>query len=232
MIKLDSPNYTGQNVRIKALHVAGQPEINFLARQVIFKNIITPAWQSEAAYGKMDNIPYYTNTTRQVQIDFQSVVTKEVNYGAVMLMDNIATLMKFQYPRYSYAKQTNARVLSSPPFLEIDHYMVDADDTYGQYDKITGYLNGSLVIQAGSEEGVGGQKVPLLYNVDELGKSNKVFEAAYRISMNITVLHERPPGWVAGDWVADTVLFPDLKYVKEDRRETASRDSDVKEPDP
>jgi len=229
MIKIDSPDYTGQNMRIKALHVGGQPEINFLARQIIFKNIITPTWQSEAAYGKMDNIPYYSNTTRQVQIDFQSVVTKEVDYDAVMLMDNIATLMKFQYPRYSYAKQTNARVLSSPPFLSIQHYMVDAEGSYMQYDEITGYLNGSLVIQAGSEEGVGGQKTPLLYNVpgtDGIG----AYEAAYKISMNITVLHERPPAWVDGDWVGDTVFYADSKFVSEDEPRPQSPDSDAKKP--
>lgn len=227
-------DYTGQNIRITALHVENQPEINFLARQVIFKNILTPTWNSEPAYGKMDNIPYYSNTTRQVQIDFQSIVTEEVEYSEQDLLDNIAALMKFQYPRYSYAKQTGARVLSSPPFLQIEHYMIDASGQYQQYDPITGYLNGSLVIQAGSEEGVGGQKLSLQYGVNFAGgssiKDSTAYETGYRISMNMTVLHENPPGWVGPDWAADTILYGDQETVSVDERRLESDDADVKGP--
>ena len=110
--------------------------------------------------------------------------------------------------------------------------MVDASGEYQQYEPVTGYLNGSLVIQAGSEEGVGGQKVPLLYNIPkgDLVGGDGAYEAAYKISMNITVLHERPPGWVDGDWVADTMLYPDANAVSDFRAETASKDGDVKDP--
>lgn len=200
--------YTGQNIRFTAMHVAGQPQTTFLVNHVTFNNQITPKWSSEAAYGKMDNIPYYSNTTRQVVIDFQTVTNSTAGYNERLLQEAVSNLMKYQYPRYSAAGNAGVKVISSPPFLKIEHFMQDATNTYYEYEPISGYINGNLIISAGSEGGVGGRKLSLQFGSNIPGASNSAaYETGYKVSMTVTVLHETPPGWVGGDWQSDSYFY-------------------------
>ena len=208
---------TGNFIRITALHVTGEPSILFLINRLTFKNVITPSWNAEPAYGKMDDIPFYSNTKRNVQINFNTYVDEKLNYSAVEMQKNVGELIKFQYPRYSYAKRGAARVLSSPPFFRVEHFLQDINNSYYEYDPISGYIVGSLTIDPASEAGFsGGQPLPVLYNQPG-AQPNEVFESGFSIGMNITVLHQDPPGWVRDEWVGNNkVFFSDNDVNNED----------------
>ena len=197
----------GNWIKIQALHVGDNPEITFLINKLTFKNVIGSTWSAEPAYGKMDDIPFYGNTKRSVSLSFNTYVDEKSKYTAVKMQQAVADLIKFQYPRYSYARKGDARVISSPPFFRITHYTRDKLGSYFQYEPITGYVVGNLTIDPASEAGFsGGQALPVIYNAPG-GQSNEIYEQGFSISMNVTVVHEEPPGWVEDKWIGYNKVF-------------------------
>ena len=203
----------GTRLYIQALHVPRQPIINFRCTDITIVNQFSPSWTSEQAYGKMDNIPYYSNTTRQMKVFFQTEVSNINNYTAKELNKNINDFIKFQYPRYvdggSYS------TIQAPPFFRLQHQEEFSDGKFSLYEPVEGYITGDLQVAPGHAEGI----VPdfsdglVKFGVgsganrgDVQSNTNSILENIYKVTFTLTVLHGQVPGW-KGDKFSGKSIF-------------------------
>jgi hypothetical protein len=195
-------------ITIKALHIPGTPSVVFDSSKTTITQNVTPKWSSEAAYGKMDPIPFYQNTERVFQYKFACI--ENTVPGAKKLNEQVDLLQKFQYPRYSGAD--GFQVISSAPVFEISHVVQGAAPrgglfgaatpsvakTYQLYSTVSGYFGGELSIVPGHSGGAGGEIKP------PINSGANLIETAFEISFAFNVLHTSAPGWQQSDWTGDS----------------------------
>ena len=196
-------------ITIKALHIPGTPSVVFDSSKTTITQNVTPKWSSEAAYGKMDPIPFYQNTERVFQYKF--VCIENTVPGAKKLNEQVDLLQKFQYPRYSGAD--GFQVISSAPVFEISHVVQaaaarsggffgastpSAGKTYQLYSTVSGYFGGELSVLPGHAGGAGGEIKP------PIASGANLIETAFEISFSFNVLHSSAPGWQQSDWTGDS----------------------------
>ena len=164
------------SVEIKALHV--NRTVKFACAKLTIKQNFKPNWNSEPAYGKMDNIATYANTTRNVSFSFTCLAKQEI--AAATLKNDIDTFVQMQYPLYTAADQ--GRVLRAPPFFKIRSLNGKL------YNDFEGYIE-SFDIVPGSEGGT----TPLIINA---GGRQVFAERRYDITIGLTVMHSDNPGFI------------------------------------
>ena len=164
------------SVEIKALHV--NRSVKFACAKLTIKQNFKPNWSSEPAYGKMDNIATYANTTRDVSFSFTCLAKQE--NSAAALKNDIDTFVQMQYPLYTAADQ--GRVLRAPPFFKITSLNGKL------YNDFEGYIE-SFDIVPGSEGGT----TPLVISA---GGRQVFAERRYDITIGLTVMHSDNPGFI------------------------------------
>lgn len=142
---------------------------------------VSPTWSSDAAYGKMDDIPFYTNTKKTYDISFKALPQKGV-YTIGQLHSDVAKLYRFMYPVYSKFPN-GVTAIKAPPFFNLQHSEFGGAS---KFKVVQGYIT-ELSIIGGSEQG------KIIRGIDR--NSKQVLESFYEIKFNMTVLHGRVQGY-------------------------------------
>lgn len=152
-----------------------------------FEYNVSPQWTAEGAYGKMDDIPFYSNSKKVYNISFITVPQSGL-YTVGQMHADVAKLFRFQYP--AYAKfPGGVDVIKSPPFFELQH---SEDGLASSFTVVKGYIT-NLTIQPGSSTGK-------LAKGPDAGVK-QVLESQFDIKFDFTVLHEKVQGYTeTGVW--------------------------------
>ena len=151
-----------------------------------FSDTVTPKWNKEAVFGRMDEIATYQGTTRKISMKFklgESVISEaKVHY------EMIRKLMEFQYP--VYLNRLNALTLAKPPLLHIKYANLISAKDKGPLICILESLSFAPIL--GSDI----QQLPYVSLMDETDKEmeSKLYPKGYNVSLDMTVLHDEPLG--------------------------------------
>ena len=153
-----------------------------------FKDALTTNFNKEAAYGRMDEIPFYQGTTRQIDLSIRlgpyyhyssDRDAPESNYNNNLFAEEtLRDIMRFQYPTFIQRAGAGLRTIQSPPLLNIKFGQLIRSSDGGP---LICYLNGftySPLIDASpfSDKNV---------YVD----GQNMIPKQYDVNFNITVLH-------------------------------------------
>lgn len=187
-------------LKITALHIpGGTQESNtafFLANKISIQMNVQPSWNSEAAYGKMDAIPFYSNTQRSFTYDF-TCISDDADFNPTYLTQQVDKLQKFQYPRYT--GKGSAATITAAPFFNIQFYIQGGGKKYSLYEEIDGYFDQGVQIIPG-HAGAAEELTPPVRGVTG---GSAAAETAFKINFNFVVLHRNLPGWNGGSWSGD-----------------------------
>ena len=154
-----------------------------------FKDALTTNFNKEAAYGRMDEIPFYQGTTRQIDLSIRlgpyyhyssNNEAKESKYNNNLFAEEtLRDIMRFQYPTFIQRAGAGLRTIQSPPLLNIKFGQLIRSNDNGP---LICYLNGftySPLIDASpfSDKNV---------YVD----GENMIPKQYDVNFNITVLHD------------------------------------------
>ena len=193
----------GTAVKITALHL---PEDVQDGNFVMFPFCMTPSfvfkveskWSSTTAYGKMDEIPFYSNTTKTLSVAFTATIPQKISrqYRLIDLNRSVAKLQQMQYPLYKTFPMDGGglgyNVIKAPPFFMVEH-MDMKDGKYSYMAPVQGYMAGNgLVVEPGhaKKKLVGGKTMG--------DGGGAVLEKQFEISFDLVVLHELLPGYNEG----------------------------------
>lgn len=140
------------------------------------------SYGDESVYGRMDPIPVYKNTTRQIQFDL--ALPSSGLAQSIDIADKLDILVKNLYP--SYEKNGSVNILSSPPLVRIFF----SNLIYDRYTKngLLGYINGGVSIIHDLEKGVFSRE-----------QGFETYPRAYNLSFIFNVLHEYTPGYTQSE---------------------------------
>lgn len=173
-------------------HVATGQQINFLKIKLSkFSDKLDTKYQQEDAFGRMDPITTYQGTTRNISMSFD--IGSHTVQDMIKEMDNVAQLMKFQYPVYENVD--SATTLRSPPLLRVKFA------NYIQKEDGNGLLCAMKGMSYDPVDNFTIDKSPRIYE-------GKIIPIRISVNLDLTVLHEEAPGWQLFD-AYNTNLFSD-----------------------
>jgi hypothetical protein len=146
-------------------------------------------------YGRADNIPSYTGTSRTINLYFKMVKSYILN-GAEAVSSNTMTtnlLQQLVYPAYIPTTKQSTSVLKTPPYFRILYGDLVGDFKGGQRKGLPGYISNLNVRQAG--RGIGEN---LTYGVNET-----MLPISYSVNITFNVLHDHTVGWYDGKFAED-----------------------------
>ena len=145
-----------------------------------FEQNVEPNWSSQAAYGKMDSIPFYSNSQRTLSVRITALAgTSGKKQTPESLANAVKRLLQFQYP--VYANNNGVNTIFAPPFFKLEHTEPNGATSFAP---VEGYIT-QLKINNGSDTGI------------KIAKSleGHLFEAQVDISFVFEILHKKLPGW-------------------------------------
>ena len=168
----------GQTVEI--YHIPSKYSVIFKAMMTQFEDAYTSNWTSEQAYGRMDPLQTYQNTSRVMSMGFDVVAASYDE--SVINLKKVSSLAQFLYPAYDAGG-----LISSSPFCRIQFMNWSADASTGQIGKasetgLMGTING-FTFGPDLDAGV------FTSNRKEL------YPKKLNISFSFTVLHNHSLGW-------------------------------------
>jgi hypothetical protein len=170
-------------------HVPSGREVNFDAFLISLGDSFKPNFKSTPVYGRMDSIVNYQNTSRTISLSF-AVPAKSENH-AIVNLENINELAKFQYP--SYHVQGQASGIASAPICKLKfHNLIQFAGNY-----LYGHFS-SIDFSPVNESGY--------FTVVGTNNSVRIYPKEYKLSLSFTVLHTKPLGWSRKTF--STVNFP------------------------
>jgi len=182
----DAVASTGVHFPLIVEHIAtGEAIIIPTLKLESFSDTVTPKWNKEAVFGRMDEIATYQGTTRKISMKFklgESVISEaKVHY------EMIRKLMEFQYP--VYLNRSNALTLAKPPLLHIKYANLISAKDKGPLICILESLSFAPIL---------GSDIQQLPYVSLMGKEqemeSELYPKGYSVSLDMTVLHDEPLG--------------------------------------
>tara|TARA_R100001126_G_C4888048_1_gene183771 strand:+ start:12778 stop:13557 length:780 start_codon:yes stop_codon:yes gene_type:complete len=210
-------------VVIKALHIPGDSgnqgifdsndasnKISFSCDLISMTDSYNPKFAEEAAYGKMDPMVFFQNTTRKMSIKITTLANEDDKsaYSALKLTKKVQKLQAFQYPRYAQGgggddpNGITTAAIAAPPLFEVMFFKeglgINAGKKYTVYKSFKGYMS-SVSIEPGSQAiSVGdGNLDP---QVSEIDSQKYLLERGWVIEFELGILHDKPPGWQGNTW--------------------------------
>ena len=178
----------GGDISLRIKNLAVDKEVVFSQIKMTgFSDTVTPSWNEEVVYGRMDPIATYQGTTRAMSLTFELGPFSESDDRKKLALEKISRLMQFQYPTYSSAG--SALSISRPPLLQISFH---------------NYIREGLIcyvsdISYAPVDGMSATTVPK-FNGDD------ILPQRLSVSLNIKVLHTIAPGWSdSGEWLGAPV---------------------------
>jgi len=160
----------------------------FQIKMTGFSDTVTPKWNEESVYGRMDPIATYQGTTRAIELSFDLGPFPESDERKKLALQKISRLMQFQYPTYSEAG--SATSISRPPLLKVSfaNYIRNAK---GANTSLLCYMSGMAYNPI---DGMSATNTPKVI-VDSNGKNTTILPQRISVTLSLKVLHEKPPGW-------------------------------------
>ena len=123
----------GQTVEI--YHIPSKYSVIFKAMMTQFDDAYTSNWTSEQAYGRMDPLQTYQNTSRVISMGFD--VAAASYKEAAINMKKVSSFAQFLYPAYDADG-----LISSSPFCRIQfmNWSTDAENRYNSRASQTGLM--------------------------------------------------------------------------------------------
>jgi hypothetical protein len=143
-----------------------------------FSDTVTPSWNEEIVYGRMDPIATYQGTTRAIELSFDLGPFSESDDRKKLALMKISRLMQMQYPTYSWV--SSALSISQPPLLEISFHNYIRDQMC--------YLT---EVSYNPVDGMDALTTPQFDGED-------ILPQRLSVSLSLKVLHTEPPGWMYG----------------------------------
>jgi hypothetical protein len=136
------------------------------------------SYQAKEVYGRMDPIPIYQRTTRQIKFDLDLPSNGLAQSQEIAKKLNI--LVKNLYP--TYQKNGSVNIIASPPLVEVGF----TNMIYDHYNNtsLLGYFNGGVSISHDLTKGVFSR-----------GDGFETYPKAYTLSFTMNVLHRYTPGY-------------------------------------
>lgn len=187
-ITSDAPDYEN-NIRTKfkgfnvvfqfPTNPSPQNSVAFPAYIKKVSDTFTPSFDdSKRVYGRMDPIPVYQNTTRQIQFELD-IPSNGLAHSRI-IANKLNILAQNTYP--SYQENGSVKIISSPPLVRIFFSNLIYDDT--TKNGLLGYFKSALAITHNLEKGVFSRE-----------EGYETYPKSYNLSFTMGVLHEYTPGF-------------------------------------
>ena len=183
----------------RVIHVPTGEMVDFKGIVKGFQDEITPSWNTEEVYGRMDPIVTYQNTNRKIILNLQfDIVGQSNTKKRTKLFKDYNKFYRFIFPTYEKAEY--ATTLKEAPLLRIRWFNM----LQSSGDKGLLVAPASFNITS-TDTRTRIQKSPPIYAPDKI---DVVLEAI--------VLHESPPGWQETDtsgkfsFKDESMVFPYL----------------------
>lgn len=172
------------------LHLRKFGQIAFAVEDLNISQNFRASYQQHEAYGRMDPIVTYKNTTRSLRVSFscQAHQLTDTGCGVIDNIKRVNILTQCLYPTYTDGPSA---VLKSPPFFRIyyGNYIggFQASGEIGGNDGLTGYLDGlsHAIGKVARNVALGG----------EGAAPGRALPRKIDLSFNFTVIHDKPVGW-------------------------------------
>ena len=174
---------------LRILNFAVDTGIEFKQMKITgFSDTVTPSWNEEIVYGRMDPIATYQGTTRTIELSFELGPFSESDDRKRLALTKISRLMQMQYP--TYASVGSATSISQPPLLEIsfENYIRDQ----------------MCYLTQVSYKPVDGMSATTVPKFD----GREILPQRLSVSLSLKVLHTVPPGWDADDVFSNAPVGP------------------------
>jgi len=174
----------GQTVEI--YHIPSKSSVIFKAMMTQFDDAFTSNWTSEQAYGRMDPLQTYQNTSRVISLGFDiaaaSAKEAEIN------LQKVSSLAQFLYPTYDADG-----LISSSPFCRIQ-FMNWSTETKGIRPQV------GLASQTGLMGTINGFTFAPNLDLGVFPESDYdlLLPKLLNVSFTFTVLHNHSLGWIKG----------------------------------
>jgi len=190
--------YAEQNSRdfkrfmIKPLHLqnvngVSAPSLYFNSIITEFTDTWTPRWNSVNVYGRMDPLPFYGGTSRELAFGFRIVSDSAIE--AKKNMAKIQKLVQYQYPlnRYvsdygpnSTSRSENRRnFIQAPPYFELEFLNLFKS---GKGKVLKAYINGPVQVNPGFQTKDQAQYFSLDFS--------EVYFSDVTVTLRLQVLHD------------------------------------------
>ena len=174
---------------LRIIHVPTEKEVQFFQIKMTgFSDTVTPSWNEEPVYGRMDPIATYQGTTRAIELSFDLGPFSESDERKKLALQKVSRLMQFQYPTYSGTG--NAMSISRPPILRVSFANYIRDGT-GTDTFLLCYMTGMSYNPIDGMSALSTPKVILDFN----GKNATILPQRIAVTLSLNVLHEVAPGW-------------------------------------
>lgn len=187
---------TGKRIQFKQIKMTG------------FSDTVTPNWNEEVVYGRMDPIATFQGTTRAIELSFELGPFSESDERKLLALQKVTRLMQFQYPTYSNNDSASATAIARPPLVRVQFANYIVND-------LLCYMSGMSYTPV---DGMSAITVPKIVD-------GKILPQRIAVSISLKVLHETAPGWgdESKEWSGAKDWGPIGVALVED---TASLDSD------
>ena len=178
-------------------HAPTGKKVQFLQIKITgFSDTVTPSWNEESVYGRMDPIATYQGTTRAIELSFDIGPFSESDDRKKLALQKISRLMQFQYPTYSVEKGiASATSISRPPLLKVSfaNYIRAGS---GTGSSLLCYMTGMAYNPVDAMSSTTTPKV-----VDDGNPT--ILPQRIAVTLSLKVLHETAPGWsdTTKEWV-------------------------------
>ena len=169
------------SVSLSIAHVLSGATVEFKQIKMTgFSDTVTPNWNSEVVYGRMDPIVTYQNTTRAINLAFDLGPFTLSDDRRRLALAKISRLMQFQYP--SYSSSGDALAISRPPLLRVSFMNYIKSGTGGG---LLCYMDSMAYTPIDGQDSLSVPKV-----VD-----NQILPQRVAVSLSLNILHEGSFGW-------------------------------------
>lgn len=159
-----------------------------------YGQIFKPTWSNEDSYGKMDGIPFYGRTKREIGVTFildaKGSSTVPSVAKAREINAQVDLLVRLQYPKYKSIGNSSQRTFAGAPFFRMSLTQVyslgSGAGSYPLTPELTGYITG-LQITPGSKSG---------FNtvLDTGANPKRALQTRYEVSFEFIIMHQTLPG--------------------------------------
>jgi hypothetical protein len=191
---------------VKIIHVPTGKHVNFgNIKMQSFSDTLSPSWNEEQVYGRMDPIATFQGTTRSIELSFDLGPFTLSDARKQLALAKISRLMQFQYPTYS---GTGAMAISRPPLLRV---------SFANYiPNLLCYMSAMAYTPV---DGMDATTVPKIVG-------GQILPQRIAVSLSFKILHEKAPGWNDfGYWIGEDSDF-EKSPISDWQPKTAAADGD------
>jgi len=189
------------NIFVQFQHVSSKQSVKFYGIITNLQDSFRSTWTEQTAYGRVDPIPTWQSTQRQISLGF-TILSEDDEVGNLNMRD-ISSLVNMLYPTYD-GKENRASTLSAAPLIKLkfNNLVTNAAGTRNSIgadvseDGLYGYINGGISV---------------VHDIDAgylTPKPGVLIPRQVSVNFNFTVLHTHELGWTTAGETRTNGSFP------------------------